>query len=63
MQYIGGDGKEAEESFKKSIELDPNYAKAHQWYGMLLGIEGRYDEAKKEKQRAIDIDPTSYNFW
>ena len=54
--------KEAEESFKKSIELNPNYATAHQWYGMLLGIEGRYDEAKAEMQRAIDIDPTSYNF-
>ena len=54
--------KEAEESFKKSIELNPNYATAHQWYSMLLGIEGRYDEARAEMQRAIDIDPTSYNF-
>ena len=54
--------KEAEDSFKRSIELNPGYATAHHWYAMLLGIEGRYDEAKAELRRALEINPLSYNF-
>jgi DNA-binding winged helix-turn-helix (wHTH) protein/TolB-like protein len=55
--------KEAEESFKKSIELNPNYPTAHHWYAILLGIEGRFAEAKSEMQVAIDINPLSYNYY
>ena len=55
--------REAEEAFKKSIELNPGYATAHQWYATLLGIEGRQEEAKAELRRALEIDPTSYNFF
>ncbi|MEK6289492.1 MAG: winged helix-turn-helix domain-containing protein, partial [Acidobacteriota bacterium] len=54
--------KEAEDSFKRSIELNPGYATAHHWYAILLGIEGRYDEAKAELRRALEINPLSYNF-
>ena len=54
--------REAEQCFRKSIELNPGYATAHHWYAMLLGIEGRYEEAKSEMQRALEIDPVSYNF-
>lgn len=54
--------KEAEGSFKRSIELNPGYATAHQWYATLLGIEGRHDEAKAEMRRALEINPLSYNF-
>ena len=54
--------EEAEARFKKSIELNPGYATAHHWYAVLLGIEGRNDEAKVEMQRALEINPTSYNF-
>jgi len=54
--------KEAEGSFRKSIELNSGYATAHHWYAILLGIEGRNAEAKAEMQRALEIDPLSYNF-
>jgi len=54
--------QEAEESFKKSIELNSGYATAHHWYAVLLGIQGRVDEAKAEMQRALAINPISYNF-
>jgi DNA-binding winged helix-turn-helix (wHTH) protein/TolB-like protein/Flp pilus assembly protein TadD len=54
--------KEAEEAFKKSIELNPGYATAHHWYGILLEIQGRSEEAKAELKRALEIDPLSYNF-
>jgi DNA-binding winged helix-turn-helix (wHTH) protein/TolB-like protein/Tfp pilus assembly protein PilF len=52
----------AEESFKKSIELNPNYATAHHWFAQLLTIEGRHEEAKAEMRRALEINPLSHNF-
>jgi len=52
----------AEAEFKRGIELNPGYATAHHWYAMLLGIEGRNEEAKAEMRRALEIDPLSYNF-
>lgn len=54
--------KEAEESFKKSITLNPGYATAHHWYATLLEIQGKHEEAKAELRRALEIDPLSYNF-
>ena len=33
--------QEAEESFKRAIELRPGYGTAHQWYATLLAITGR----------------------
>ena len=51
---------ESEAEFKRAIELDPNYATAHHWYGnTLLTTLGRFDEAIREGQRAIDLDPFS----
>jgi tetratricopeptide (TPR) repeat protein len=54
--------KDAEDSFRKSIELNPNYATSHHWYAILLGIQARNEEAKAEMRRALEIDPGSYNF-
>ena len=54
--------RRAEDSFKRSIELNPGYTTAHLWYAILLGIEGRFDEAKSELRRALEINPLSYNF-
>lgn len=54
--------KEAEENFKKSIDLSPGYATAHHWYATLLAIEGRTQEAEAEMKRALEIDPLSHNF-
>lgn len=54
--------RKAEECFRKSIELNPGYATAHHWYAMLLSIEGRHEEAKAAMQRALEINPLSYNF-
>ena len=50
-------GSEAE--FKRAIELNPNYANAHQWYALLLTTLGRADEAAKEIQIAHDLEPLS----
>jgi TolB-like protein/Tfp pilus assembly protein PilF len=49
----------AEREFKRSIELNPNYATTHQWYCELLSYVGRFDEASAECRRALEIEPLS----
>lgn len=51
---------EAEKEFHRTLELNPNDAQAHQWYGNLyLGPMGRHQEAIAELRRALDLDPLS----
>jgi TolB-like protein/Tfp pilus assembly protein PilF len=50
---------EAESQFKQAIELNPNYAMAHNWYSQYLGFMGRPEEALRESKRAQEIDPLS----
>ena len=45
--------------FRTSIDLNPNYATARQWYAQTLASVGRLDEAKAEIERALEADPTS----
>ncbi len=49
----------AEREFKRGIELNPNYATAHHWYGTTLCAMGRLDEAMVELKRAQESDPLS----
>jgi len=50
----------AEREFHRAIELNPNFAQAHHWYGnLLLGPEGRHEEAVAELLRAQELDPLS----
>ena len=53
------DWPESERHFKRAIELNPNYAIAHEWYSAYLDRMGRLDEAIREAQRAQEIDPLS----
>jgi eukaryotic-like serine/threonine-protein kinase len=49
----------AEREYKRAIELNPNYATAHQWYSEFLTAVGRFDEAEREGRRALALDPMS----
>ena len=51
------DWHRAEMAFKRAIELNPNYAEAHQEYAWLLTALGRMDEAVAEAQTALALDP------
>ncbi len=46
--------------FERAIQLNPNYATAHQWYsnGPLLAF-GQFDRAIAEGKRAVELDPLS----
>lgn len=49
----------AETGFRQAIALDPNYAPAHQWLGLLLTYRKRFDEGVRELQQAQQLDPLS----
>lgn len=50
---------EAERGFRQAIRLDPNYAPAHQWLGLLLTYRKRFAEGTRELQQAQQLDPLS----
>jgi TolB-like protein/DNA-binding winged helix-turn-helix (wHTH) protein len=49
----------AEREFQRAIELNPNYATAHQWYAQCLALQGRFAEALAHSERARALDPLS----
>ncbi|MBA3355917.1 MAG: winged helix-turn-helix domain-containing protein [Pyrinomonadaceae bacterium] len=57
--YYDYDFAGAEREHRRAIELNPNYATAHQWYSELLTGCGRHEEALAEMRRALEIDPLS----
>ena len=57
--YYNWDFAGAGQEFLCALELNPNYATAHHWYGWyLIGI-GAHDQAVAELERAQEIDPLS----
>ena len=60
--FKGWQWDEADADFRRSIELNPGYGTAHQWFATLLAIQGRVEEAKGEMTRSLEIDPMSHNF-
>ena len=51
------DFEDARKMFTRAIEIDPDYATAHQWYGELLAAEGKLDAALGQLQLARKADP------
>jgi tetratricopeptide (TPR) repeat protein len=49
----------AEEQFKRALELNPNYATTHHWYGLHLMAMGRFGEAAAWIKQAQNLDPLS----
>jgi serine/threonine protein kinase/tetratricopeptide (TPR) repeat protein len=49
----------AEREFQRAIELDPNYATAHHWYGICLSATSRSEQAIASLKRAQQLDPVS----
>ena len=45
--------------YQRAIELNRNYATAHQWYADNLVVMQRFDEAIAEGKRAVELDPLS----
>jgi TolB-like protein/Tfp pilus assembly protein PilF len=57
---VGMKWNEAETEFRRAIELNPNYATAHYFYGFsCLAPEKRIDAALDEFRTALSLDPLS----
>jgi Flp pilus assembly protein TadD len=52
-----GDLEGAISQFQAAIRSSPDYAAAHYQLGLALKQKGDKDEARKEFQRAVDLDP------
>src|SRR5215510_4395242 len=59
LQFYDYDIEQSLKEFERAIQLNPNYATAHHWYGELLGAMGRFDEGIAELKRAQQLDPLS----
>jgi serine/threonine-protein kinase len=57
--FYNWDWDQGERTFRRAIQLNPNEASAHLFYGQLLMVVGRYDDASREIERARAIDPLS----
>jgi len=55
--HFDHDFTQAEKEFERAIELNPRYANTRHWFGMSLGMMGRYEEAYTELKQAIRLDP------
>jgi eukaryotic-like serine/threonine-protein kinase len=53
------DWRGCEREFRRAIALNPNYAFAHDQFGMALAFTGRFDESIVEGRRAAELDPLS----
>lgn len=58
-EFYEWDWPAAEHEYRRAIELNPNFATAHQDYAIFLSLQGRFDQAMAEAQRAQDLDPLS----
>jgi DNA-binding winged helix-turn-helix (wHTH) protein/TolB-like protein/lipopolysaccharide biosynthesis regulator YciM len=57
--YFDWDWAGAEKAYQRALELNPNNADVHQWYGRYLSVLGRFDAAEAELKRALQLDPLS----
>jgi len=49
----------SEKEYRRAIELKPNYATAHHWFGADLANVKRFDDSLTELQHAEELDPLS----
>jgi serine/threonine-protein kinase len=59
LMFYDFDWAAAEREYKRAIELNPNYPITYEVYSYLLSSTGRFDEAIKTAQRAVEKDPLS----
>jgi serine/threonine-protein kinase len=49
----------AEKEYRRALEMNPNYATAHHWYGVYLSSLARFPEAEPHLKKALELDPLS----
>ncbi len=59
LAWFAHDWTGSERELRRAIALNPNYAFAHDQFGLILSILGRFDAAIAEGKRAMALDPLS----
>lgn len=60
LQEFRNEFVDSEQTFKRALELNPNYATAYHWYGeLLINQLDRVDEAAELGKKAAELDPLS----
>jgi TolB-like protein/Tfp pilus assembly protein PilF len=59
IQLYDWDWPAVEKEYRRALELNPNDAMAHQWYGEYLQEMGRNEQAFAQVGQAMDLDPLS----
>jgi TolB-like protein/Flp pilus assembly protein TadD len=57
--YCARQCDQAIEQCRKTLEMDPNFARAHLWLGQVYGQKGLYNEAIEELQKANLLDDST----
>ncbi len=52
--------EEGRRELQKALQLNPNFATAHQWYAQLMMITGPIEEAREHVDSALELEPY---FW
>jgi TolB-like protein/DNA-binding winged helix-turn-helix (wHTH) protein/Flp pilus assembly protein TadD len=60
--YVAHDIDEATRQLRKTLEMDANFAMAHYQMGQVLALQGKFDAAIAEFQRAIELSGHSPAF-
>jgi eukaryotic-like serine/threonine-protein kinase len=58
-EHFEWDWPGAEQEFRRAIELNPNSANAHHWFGEYLSNMGQFEEGLREARKGQEIDPLS----
>jgi adenylate cyclase len=58
--YLGREGDGGLVAAERALSLDPNLAEAHAAKARVMLAEGRHDEARREIEIALRLDPESY---
>lgn len=59
LRFREQDVEGAEKSYRRAIELSPNYPRLKNWYGVFLANSGRWEEALEWRAAAVELDPMS----
>jgi serine/threonine protein kinase/tetratricopeptide (TPR) repeat protein len=59
VHFLNREWDQAEQAYRKAIELNPGSAIGHHFYGWFLSHMGRHDEAIAMLTRARELDPLS----
>lgn len=65
VHWTHHDFPDTEQEYRRAINLNTNFALAHQHYSWFLASMGRFSDAKEEVRRAQELDPLSLqtNSW